>query len=111
MEKDKFLLVDRIKNINTSFIENGWITIFESVHEGFQVGDLIYCCIVHANHVKAYLKDRDWGIHHGREGKPSIITTFRGGKEVTTYHSFGDKGLEPFIFYKSFPYNGQRYID
>jgi hypothetical protein len=66
---------------------------------------------VHANHLKTYLKDRDWGIHHGREGKPSIITTFRKGKEITRYRPFRDKGLEPFIFYKSFTHNGERYID
>lgn len=111
MEKDTFLLVDRLKEISASFVKDGWITVYESVHKDMPIGDLIYSCVVHANHLSKYLKNRDWGIHHGREGKPSVFSTFKKGKEKMKYEAFGEKGLEPFLFYRFFSHNKERYID
>jgi len=112
MTTDKFLFTDIIETIGTKFIEKGWIKIYDSTNEE-EDESLIYCCIVSSRKLKEYLKDNDWKIHLGSEGKPSVYSTFKNGKEIHKYETYAEKGIEPFFFWRSFNFNGghDKYID
>ena len=112
MKDNWFLLEDRLKQIGSSFSKDGWVTIYESIHTNDDQC-LIFCCLVDHKTKNNYLKDRDWGVSPGHEGKPSIISTYSKGKEITKYHTFSEKGIEPFIFIKHFSFENQtdKYID
>lgn len=115
MNKDTFLIKDRIKQIESSFIKDGWITIYESSHfkNDDSQDDLIYCCLVDSKRIKKYKLNSDWVIQNGHEGKPSIIMSSEDGKSKTTYQTYADKGIEPFIFWKLFNFceGHDSYID
>jgi hypothetical protein len=101
MELDYFLIKERLKQLETSFIKDGWLTIYELSEE-----DLIYCCLVHNSKIEEYKSKTDWVISPGSEGKPAI---FGDG----TYKTYSEDGYEPFIFVKNFNFkNGsEKYID
>lgn len=113
MDKIFFLLEDKIKLIELSFIKNGWITIYESNSGPNDSSELVYCCIVEHNSIDYYISTSDWIIEPGSEGKPSIISSFKDDQWISEYHSNAQNGIEPFIFSKHFTYNGghEAYID
>lgn len=113
MDKETFLLTDKVKLIESSFIKDGWVTIYESFHSSNDDQTLIYCCIVDNKRIKSYKLNRDWGIHNGSEGKPSIFESYKNGKSVTTYQTNSEKGIEPFLFSKHFNFNDghDAYVD
>lgn len=101
MELDYFLIKERIKQLETTFIKDGWLTIYESSED-----DLIYCCLVHNSKLEEYKSNTDWVIRPYYEGKPAV---FGDG----TYKTYSEDGYEPFIFIKHFKFNngGEKYID
>src|SRR4051794_36820210 len=97
MNKEYFLYDEIKKEIDNSFIKNGWVTIYKTDHkEGDE--QTIFCCLVSARRIKAYRTDRDWKIRPGSEGKPTIY----GNGKYTTYD---EKGIEPFVFSKHFRFS------
>lgn len=113
MDKETFLLRDRIKQIEASFIKDGWVTIYDGYDSCKDDQTLIYCCLVDSTRIKKYKLDSDWVIQIGSEGKPSIFESYKNGKSVTTYETFSDKGIEPFLFSKHISFNGgyDSYVD
>jgi len=97
MNTESFLLSDIKKEIESSFIKDGWITIGKTCSSD---GDCqtIFCCLVDRTRIKSYRLDTNWVISPTSEGKPSV---YGDG----TYKTFADKGIEPFIFSKHFNSN------
>lgn len=112
MNKEEFLLIDRIKEIKSSFIKDGWVTVYQNNHTDDN-DNLIFCCLVDSKRIKTYRLNTDWVIGPTMEGKPAIISTYRNGKEKVTYQTLSDKGIEPFIFSKHFNFSDghESYID
>ena len=111
-DRDTFLLTDRIKIIKSSFIKDGWVTIYESSSDpNYQA--LVYCCLVDAQRIESYRLDSDWVIRNGSEGKPAVIQSYKDGKPVIEYRTYSEQGIEPFIFSKHFSFNDGHdfYID
>jgi hypothetical protein len=107
MEKDYFLLEDKIKEIESKFsIKNGWLKIYEDDSKDFDDSSAIYCCLISNNKVEKYSKKYSWPLTMGYEGKPSLYGD-------NTYKTNDEKGLEPFLFYKTFslPETSIKYID
>lgn len=106
MNKSRFLFEDKIKEIQTSFIKDGWVTIYYNQHDDKNDECLIYCCVVKEDYFKKYKENRDWGIQIGSEGRPSV---YGDG----TYKSFDNEGIEPFIYSKRFTFaeGYDNYID
>lgn len=99
MDRETFLLSDKIELIKTTFIKNGWVTVYESYRPEIKDQTLIYCCLVNSKRIKAYRQDTNWVIQYGHEGKPII---WGNGK----YQSNGEAGIEAFLFAKYFNFNG-----
>jgi hypothetical protein len=101
MDKEYFLIQDRLKQLETTFIKDGWITIYESTKD-----DLVYCCLVHNSKIDEYKSNTDWVIRPYYEGKPAV---FGDG----TYKTYSEEGFEPFIFIKHFNFNDgdEQYVD
>jgi hypothetical protein len=106
MEKKQFELFDQVALIKTRFIKDGWATVYQS--NKAEVDTQIYCNIVHDEYLTKYLDHPNWMIEPGREGRPSIIS--RGGQQ-SSYHAFSENGIEPFLYYKFFTHNKEKYID
>lgn len=108
MDKEYFLMQDRLKQIKTSFIEAGWITIYESTED-----DDVYCYLVDNSKIDVCKSKTSWDIMPSNEGKPSIITSTYKGESKTTYQSYADEGFEPFIFKKDFYFHtgNEQYVD
>ncbi|WP_041633015.1 hypothetical protein [Maribacter sp. HTCC2170] len=107
MEKDYFLLKDKIKEIESKFfINNGWLKIYENDSKGLDDSSGIYCCLVSNNQFELYNKDYKWPLSMGREGKPSVYGD-------NAYKTYDEEGLEPFLFYKQFSLteSSVKYID
>jgi hypothetical protein len=106
MDTESFLLTDKLKLLETLFLKDGWVTIYESHHNDINDQTLIYCCLVDSKRIKSYQQDSDWIIEPGSEGKPTI---WGNGK----YETLGHKGIEPFLFSKHFNFDGgqESYID
>ncbi len=113
MEKETFLFTDRIKQIESSFIKDGWVTIYESYGIDNDDEGLIYCCLVDSKRIKTYKQTSDWVINIGSEGKPSIIETYKNSKPIVKYHTYSEKGIEPFVFSKHFSFSDghDSYVD
>ncbi len=106
MTIESFLLKDKLNLIESSFTDEGWLTIYESAKSGIEDQSLVYCCLVDSKRIITYRKDNDWVIQYGSEGKPTIWGD--GG-----YQTNADEGIEPFLFAKSFNYSDghESYID
>jgi hypothetical protein len=107
MEKNYFLLEDKIEEIKSKFlIKNGWLKIYEDDSKSLDDSAGIYCCLVSNNQLEEYTKDDSWPLSMGSEGKPSVYGD-------NTYQSYDKEGLEPFLFYKQFslPETSIKYID
>jgi hypothetical protein len=111
MEPDYFNFKDRIKEIETSFVKDGWVTVYENSESSNQNQYMIFCCLVTEQRIKSYKESTDWIIDPGSEGKPSIIGSFKNGKMVDAYHQFADEGIEPFIFLRRFHLQHATYVD
>ena len=109
MTNDTFLLTERIADIHYQFTDKGWVTIYHKPNP--ESKDLIFSCLVKEDFTDEYLKDRNWKIEPGREGKPAVIGTFNGDDEIESYHTNDNENLEPFIFYRSFTHIDKYYID
>lgn len=115
-ERDHFLIKDKISEIESLFIKDGWLTVYETNHlDRSDLDDqlLIYCGLIDSKQFPEFRKNYDWEISPGSEGKPSIISTFNKGKSKTKYYTNSDKGIEPFIFSRFFQLSegSDRYID
>lgn len=106
MEKKQLELLDQVELIKSKFIKDGWVTIYQCINA--EVETRIYCNIIHDDNLRKYLDHPEWMIEPGSEGRPSIIS--RGGQE-SSYHAYSEKGIEPFLYYKSFKHNKEKYID
>jgi hypothetical protein len=106
MKKEYFLLEDKITQIKSRFISKGWIQVYESSSKSIDDHSLIYCCLIEQTHRKQYEENHDWPVLMGYEGKPTVW-----GND--TYVSKAKEGVEPFIFYRSFPLleNNEVYFD
>ena len=105
MDKDYFLLKDKIKEIESNFIKNGWITAYcNGSKDDDQSG--IYCCLINKSEKEKYENRHDWPLSIGCEGKPTIY----GDK---TYKTYDTEGLEPFLFRRIFTLADryERYFD
>ncbi len=113
MTKDAFLFVDRIKQIQSLFCKDGWITVYESIHKRYDDEVLIYCGLVNKAKIRSYRKETDWRIEPGGEGKPTISSLFHNGEWVSQYSTYDKDKIEPFIFSKSFHFDEghDRYVD
>lgn len=109
MNSDTFKLTTKLQEIKRSFKDRGWISI--SRFSQGEVDSGIFCCIVERRAIKNFLLSKNWGVQPTSEGKPSIITRHKNGKEVTNYEKFADKGIEPFLFKRSFHHLNDSYID
>ncbi len=105
-----FSLDAQQNEINKRFIGSGWIEVYRADFGG-NVDAGVYCCLVKPKYLSEYLKNRDWGIHWGSEGHPSIISHYKNGKSVTEYFTFGEKGLEPFVYPRWFSHVKEKYVD
>jgi hypothetical protein len=106
MKKEYFLLEDKIAEIKSRFISKGWIQVYESSSKSIDDHSLIYCCLIEQTHRKQYEENHDWPVLMGYEGKPTVWGNDR-------YVSKAKEGVEPFIFYRSFPLmeNNEIYFD
>lgn len=96
MEIDYFLLQDKIKEIESSFlIKNGWLKIYENLAIDIDDSLSVYCCLISNDKVEDYNKNHSWPILKGSEGKPSVYGD-------NTYKTYDEEGLEPFLFCKNF---------
>jgi hypothetical protein len=113
MNKESFLFTDRIKEIKSSFIKDGWITVYENLYERFEDKILIYCGIVSSEKIEAYRDTDEWMIEAGSEGKPTIMSSMVDGKWAPRYYTYDVDNLEPFIFSKNFHFDGgeDSYVD
>lgn len=96
MTKDDFFMENRINEIQTNFIKDGWLKIYESKNNESEISDGIYCCLANSSCIEKYKKNYDWPMYIGEEGKPTI---YEGNIYKTNYN----EEIEPFIFYRSFP--------
>ncbi|WP_414846725.1 hypothetical protein [Chryseobacterium sp. IT-36CA2] len=111
MEEDLFSLNEQHNLINKRFIKDGWITVYCGHNEGEGVDSCIYSLLVKPEYLSKYMENRNWGIHCGSEGHPSIITHYKDGSSITEYYRFAEEGMEPFVFPKWFSHNRERYVD
>ena len=112
MDKDRFLLKDRLAEIEKSFIKDGWLTIYQVEHQDDDDQSSIYCCIVHNDQIDNYMTHKNWVISPGYEGSPAIFGGF-GEKSESTYQKYSEEGFEPFLFNKHFIFSegSDRYTD
>ncbi|MCY1719218.1 hypothetical protein OU798_02640 [Prolixibacteraceae bacterium Z1-6] len=107
MEKEYFLLEDKIKEIESKFlIKNGWLKIYENDSKTLDDTSGLYCCLVSDDKLEKYSEDYSWPLSKGSEGKPTVYGD-------NTYKTYDEDGLEPFLFYKyfSFQETSEKYID
>lgn len=106
MVKEYFLLQDKIKEIESRFIQKGWIKVYDSSTKSIDDSGLIYCCLIKQELKQEYSGNYSWPFNFGYEGKPSVYGDH-------TYKSNDKEGVEPFIFYRSFPLleTGETYFD
>ena len=113
MTREHFLLRDKIEQINTMFVNSGWITVYENASIDTLDRGLIFCGLLRMERLDEYLKTNEWKIELGKEGKPTIIEIVEEDEKIDIYHSTNPNGLEPLIFYKSFSHSDghDTYID
>lgn len=106
MDTEYFLLKDKLKEIESNFLKDGWLTIYYSNYKDDNDQALIYCCLVDSKRLNAYLENSNWIIEPGREGKPTV---WSDGK----YETYSENGFEPFLFSKNFTFNDgyDNYLD
>src|ERR1700743_3082645 len=101
MTTEQFLLEDKIKEIQATYSKNGWIVLYESTRDE-DYSFLVYPCLVAGNKVKGYKTGSKWMVEPGYEGRPSVFSGYSNEKDRASYHSYSDKGVEPFIYFRRF---------
>lgn len=106
MQKNYFLLEDKIESIKNKFKKDAWLTIYKKGSKSIDDQELIFCCLVHKTKVDKYKESYSWPIRFGNEGKPSVY-------DDNEYRTYDEEGLEPFLFYRSFNLPDKRisYVD
>ncbi len=106
MNKEYFLLKDKIKEIESNFTKNGFIKVYNNFSKSLDKRCGIYCCLIDKNQKETYDKDDSWPFSMGYEGKPVIYGD-------NTYKTNEKEGLEPFLFYRYFSLldNNEKYLD
>ena len=96
MDKNTFLLEDKIKQIELNFIDKGWVVAYENNSTSLKDYSGIYSYLIKSSYRQKSEVSYSWELNMGREGKPSVW----GDK---TYESNEYKEIEPFLFYRTFP--------
>ena len=96
MEKNNFLLGNKIMDIERSFKNSGWLTIFDSNDDDDEIRSRIYCCLIDNELKQDYIHEHNPPIWMGREGKPVFYAD-------NTYKTYEKDGLEPFLYWRNFP--------
>ncbi len=96
IDKNTFLLEDRIKLIESKFIDKGWIKVYEGGSKSIKDQSGIYCYLIEKSHRQKSEENYSWAFTMGYEGKPSVYGD-------NTYKSNDHEGVEPFLFYRTFP--------
>ncbi|TAJ09057.1 hypothetical protein DMA11_20815 [Marinilabiliaceae bacterium JC017] len=94
MKKESFLFEDKLKDINSKFTKDGWVTIYDSSSNENE-SSLIYCCLVDKDKKEESEKNNSWHFHIGSEGKPSVWGD-------NSYTSNAETGIEPFLVQRNF---------
>ena len=96
MDKNTFLLEDKIKQIELNFIDKGWIVAYENDSTSLKDQSGIYCYLIKSSYRQKSEDSYSWDLNMGREGKPSVYGD-------NTYESNEHKEIEPFLFHRTFP--------
>ena len=94
MDKESFLFNDKLENVNSKFVKNGWVTIYDSSSDNND-SSLIYCCLIDKQKKEESFENHSWHLHIGSEGKPSIWGD-------NTYTTNAEEGIEPFLVHREF---------
>lgn len=95
MEKSNFLLDNKIKDIEHSFNNSGWLTIFDS-NDDDEIRSRIFSCLIDKEQKQDYIHEHNPPIWMGSEGKPVVYGD-------NTYKTYEKNGLEPFLYWRNFP--------
>lgn len=95
MEKKDFLLESKIKEIEDSFNEKGWLTIYRR-NDIEECRSRIFCCMIDKEQKQDYIHEHNPPIWMGSEGKPVVYAD-------NTYKTYEKDGLEPFLYCRNFP--------
>lgn len=95
------LLFDDIKKqIETGFINQGWVMVFSFGHNFKNVGQGgLYSALVSSDKVKDSLQNYSWELRYGN-GRPGFVSYHKDKQEITEYYRFIEKGFEPIIYYR-----------
>lgn len=107
MQKDYFLLTDKIAEIESRFTSpDGWLKIFGNDTIDYKDSAGIFCYLISEEKRQVEGEQYSWSIQKGSEGKPSVYGN-------NTYKTFNEEGVEPFLFYKHFSLNDghDHYVD
>ncbi len=78
-----------------------WFTAYDNFDSADENGG-IYCALIPDSFVDQALSRASWDLSKG-DGLPGHIVRFDQGREIATYHRFGDDhGIEPFVFLRTF---------
>lgn len=106
IDEKTFLFEDKIKLIKSNFIDNGWIKVYENGDKRTKDQSVIYCYLIEQSYIEKQKENYSWPFTMGNEGKPSVYGN-------NTYKSNDHEGIEPFLFYRTFPLldNADSYFD
>ncbi len=97
---EHILFDDIKKQIETGFINQGWVMVFSFGHnfKNVEQGGL-YSALVSSDKVKDSLQNYSWELRYGN-GRPGFVSHYKDKQEITEYYRFSDKGFEPLIYYR-----------
>ncbi|MHB8173958.1 MAG: hypothetical protein ACYDFU_05805 [Nitrospirota bacterium] len=99
MAKD-LMLADLIKKIEGDLGKSEWVTVFEISDTGSE-NPSYFSALITNSKVKDVEKKHEWDMRIG-DGRPGFISCYKNGKPKTDYYRFSNKGIEPFIHYRTF---------
>ena len=96
----QLLFEDIKKQIESKFIDKGWVMVFSFGHnfKDVQNGGL-YSALIAPSKVQDALKNYSWELIYGN-GRPGFTSYFENNQEITEYNRFSDKGFEQLIYYR-----------
>lgn len=88
------------QQIDTSFINQGWVMVFSFGHnfKNVQQGGL-YSAIIEPSKLETALQNYSWELRYGN-GRPGFVSYFSKNESITEYYRFCDEGIEPLVFYR-----------
>lgn len=101
MNQDLSLFRNEIARIGTGFTAGEWVTIYER-DATQEKSSLIFPCLVDSKKMRDYRTNTKWEMVPGKEGRASFEQTEKNGKSKIKYQSFAQKGIEPFVYLRSF---------